>query len=181
MICGLDISTSIIGYTVLDKQGQLIELGNVNMTKPKGMDIWQKIDAMQLELANLCNRFKFEYLFVEDVKLNFAAGSSSMFTIIKLARFNGICSFWVRQATNLTPVYIAEGHARKMCGLKMLPKKKSGGKSHKEQAFEQMSEREPFLKWEWEKKRTGRVKDHHYDEMDSYIIARSGFIEFVAS
>ena len=35
MILGLDIGTSITGYTILDLDGNLVEMSHVNMTKIK--------------------------------------------------------------------------------------------------------------------------------------------------
>lgn len=180
MILGLDISTSVIGYTVLDDKGKLHKIGHIDLTKPKDMSMWQKIDVATRELQNLCKHHRCKHVFIEEVKKNFQAGSSSATVIVKMARFNGICSFWVRRMLDVDPIYIVESHARKVCGLKMQSKKKAG-KSHKEQAFDLMSQREPFVGKEWEKKRTGRIKDYHYDEMDSYIVARAGFLEFVAA
>ncbi len=182
MILGLDISTSTIGYALLDDNGVFRKMDHIDLMKPKDMTFWQKVDAARQALDALCRDQKIKHVFIEEVKKNFKAGESSATVIVKMARFNGICSSMVRQMTGgKDPTYIVEGHARKVCGLKMTSKKKAEGKSHKEQAFDQMSVRSLFKNRTWDLKRTGRIKDYHYDEMDAYIIVRSGYLEFVAN
>ena len=118
---------------------------------------------------------KITKVFIEEPLSKFTRGQSSASTIGLLLRFNGICSYFVHQNLSLDPIYLNPTSARSLCGLKIVSKKKSGGLSHKEQAFRQISSREPFLNKEWPLKRTGRIKDYCYDEIDSYVVAYGGF------
>ena len=181
MILGLDISTSTTGYTILDLDGNLIELGHIELKKIKD-GMWAKIDVMKHALRELNKRHNFSHVFIEEPLSKFSRGKSSSATISLLMRFNGIISYLIHQDMGLDPVYYPPSRARKICELKMLSKTacrkaKIKWKPQKEQAFDQMNARPPFIGYEWEKKRTGRLKDYCYDQMDSFVIARAGFVE----
>lgn len=182
MILGLDISTSVTGFTVLDLDGNLVELGHFELSKIKGT-MWDKVDVMKVKLHNLCKKYTFTNIFIEEPLSKFSRGKSSSATISLLMRFNGILSYIIHENIGIELVYYGPTPARKICGLKMLSKtackkQKIDWKPQKEQAFDQMNARPPFNgTYEWPLKRTGRLKDYCYDEMDSYVIARAGFIE----
>ena len=181
MILGLDISTSITGYTILDLDGSLIELSHIELYKIKD-GIWAKVDAMKAFIKELNSKHKITHVFIEEPLSKFSRGKSSSATISLLMRFNGIISYLIHQEMGLDPGYYPPSRARKMCGLTMLSKtaaKKCGQKwmPQKEQAFVQMCSRKPFIDYEWPKKRTGRLKDYCYDQMDSFVIAQAGFVE----
>lgn len=185
MILGLDISTSITGYTILDLNGNLVELGHIELKKIKD-GIWAKVDAMKDSIIELNEKFDITHVFIEEPLSKFSRGKSSSATISLLMRFNGIISYLIHQEMGLDPGYYPPSRARKICELKMLSKtasKKAGilWKPQKEQAFDQMCARKPFINYEWEKKRTGRLKDYCYDQMDSYVIAHAGFVECIAN
>lgn len=182
MICGLDISTSITGFTVLDLEGNLVELGHFELSKIKGT-MWDKVDAMKDHLHELCGRYDFDHVFIEEPLSKFSRGRSSSATISLLMRFNGILSYIIHERIGIELVYFGPTPARNICGLKMLSKTackklKIKWKPQKEQAFDQMNARPPFNgTYEWTFKRTGRLKDYCYDQMDSFVIARAGFLE----
>jgi hypothetical protein len=173
MILGLDISTSITGYTILDLNGNLVEMNHVNMTKIKD-GFWAKIDRMQEFVDELKGR-GITKVFIEEPLSKFTRGQSSAATISLLLRFNGICSYLVHKRLGLEPIYLNPTTARSLCKVKLVSKKKAGGLTHKEQTFQQITSREPFVDKEWPLKRTGRLKDYCYDEIDSYVIAFGGF------
>jgi hypothetical protein len=182
MICGLDISTSITGYTIMDLKGNLVELGHIDLKKIKG--IWKKVDEMKEFICHLNKTYKITNVFIEEPLSKFSRGKSSSGTISLLMRFNGIISYLIHQEMDIDPIYYPPSRARKICEIKMLSKaaaKKQGEKwkPQKEQAFDQMNSRDPFIDYEWPKKRTGRLKDYCYDQMDSYVIARAGFIDCI--
>lgn len=184
MICGLDLSTSITGYTILDMDGNLVEIGHFELNKIKGT-IWDKIDVMKTNLIELGKRFKLKHVFIEEPLSKFSRGKSSSATISLLMRFNGIISYIVHLYLGIDPDYYPPSRARKVCGLKMMNKsackrEKIPWKPQKEQAFDQMAAQPPFGKdYKWPLKRTGRLKDYCYDQMDSFIVAKAGFIELM--
>lgn len=175
MILGLDLSTSICGYTILNLDGSLNEIGHIELKKIKD-GIWVKVDKMKEFIRSLKGR-GITQVFIEEALSKFRRGKSNAATISLLLRFNGICSYIVYQELGVDPVYYSATSARKLCNLTIVSKKKSGGLSQKEQAFRQMCQREPFKDKEMPKKRTGKIKDHCYDEVDSYVVAYAGFVD----
>lgn len=177
MIFSVDISTSTLGYTILDDDGKIVKLSHLDLKKVSGF-----FDCVD-KFSELCDEIKKEYnitsIAVEEPKKNFAFGKTSVNTIVLLLRFNGVCCYVLRQKFGIEPVMISEGHARKVCELKFSNLVGPNGKkiSRKEQAFDQMITRPEFDKWPWDLKRTGKFKDYHYDEMDSYVIGFSFFKE----
>jgi hypothetical protein len=182
MLIGLDISTSITGYTILDLNGNLVEMGHFELKKIKG-DFWDKVDAMKNHIRDLGKRHELSHVFIEEPLSKFSRGKSSSATISLLMRFNGIISYIIHEYLGLTPAYFSPSGARKLCGLTMRSKAacrkaKIPWKPQKEQAFDQMNEQAPFNGvYDWPLKRTGRLKDYCYDEMDSFIIAKAGFLD----
>lgn len=186
MICGLDISTSVTGYTILNMDGSLVELGHFELSKIKG-PIWNKVDAMKSNIIDLGKKYDLTHIFIEEPLSKFSRGKSSSATISLLMRFNGILSYIIHEYIKVDPIYYPPSRARKICGLTMrskaaCKKEKIPWKPQKEQAFDQMNARPPFDgKYNWPKKRTGRLKDYCYDQMDSFVIAMAGFNEMIAN
>jgi Holliday junction resolvasome RuvABC endonuclease subunit len=172
-ILGLDISTSIIGACVLDEQFNIIKLTHIDFKKCK--DFWEKVDFARDALSKIIDEYKIDKFCVEEILLNFSPGFSSAGTIITLAKFNAIVSMIVREKLNTNPIYISASHARKLCGLKMLSKAKSGGISYKEQVVKYLTE--GCLKHiEFPKTKTGKYKPFVGDLCDSFVMAKAGMI-----
>lgn len=184
MILGIDISTSITGYTIMDMSGNLVELDHIELKKIKD-GLWAKVDKFKEFVNEINKKYEIEHVFIEEPLSKFSRGKSSSATISLLMRFNGICSYLIHQEMGIDPVYYAPSRARKLCGLKMksktaCKKDKIPWKPQKEQAFEQMNKQEPFCNgYDWPLKRTGRLKDYCYDRMDSFVIAKAGFVEMM--
>ncbi len=176
MFLGLDLSTSITGYTVLDENGNILIMSHINLTKYKN-NLWKKIDVVQYELNKIKEKYNIKYIFIEEPLSKFKRGKSSAYTIGLLMRYSGIISYLIYKDMGMVSEYLPVSYARKLCRVILLPKRKAKGKDHKHQTFDQMSLREEFSGRIWPMKKTGKLKDFCYDEMDSYVIARAGFIQ----
>lgn len=181
MILGLDISTSCTGWTVLSDDGELVDIGHIDF---KGSpNFWEKVDHAMLILDDVHERHRPTAFYVEESLQGFRPGLSSASTLLTLAKFNGLLSFFMRQKIGRDPVYISSAEARRACGLKMLQKKKHPhGWGHKEQTFDMISG--GLLKAHvWPDRRNAdptkplveRVPTWAMDECDSYVIARAGW------
>ncbi len=93
MYLGLDISTSIVGYCVLNSETKKREkIGYIDLTKET--DIYAKADKVMIELEDkVFNKYKLKEIIIEDAMGNFAIGKSKMQVIILLASFNGMVSY----------------------------------------------------------------------------------------
>jgi len=169
MILGLDISTSITGYTVLLANGKIAEIGHWD-TKHKETfsDLFHKAVFIKKQLTDLGNRYPLDNIFIESIAMRYTPGFSSSAVISLLTKFNGIVSWLCYEEFGIIPEYIPATSARKKCGITI----KRGTKA-KEQVMQFLLDNDPDFPVEYG--RTGKPKPYCYDEADSLIIARAGF------
>lgn len=182
MIIGLDISTSCIGWAVLDGDGELVAIGHINFKDAN--TLWEKADKAMEQLGMICDTHGPTAFYIEESLQGFRPGLSSASTLLTLAKFNGLLSFFMRQKLGRDPVYIPSAKARKLCGIKLLQKNKHPhAYGHKEQTFEAISGG-LLAGHSWKEKRNApadaplvrRVVDSAMDEVDAFVIARAGWL-----
>lgn len=168
MICGLDISTSITGATVLDENGKIVY--NEAWDTRKFKDHFEKANYVRSQASIMFERFEgIEEVYIEQSLQSFRSGFSSAKTLSSLSRFNGIVSWIVYSLTGIKPEYVSASSARKSCGIKV-PK----GVKAKEKVVEFLLDSEPQFMVEYTK--FGNIKPECFDKADSIIVARAGYI-----
>jgi len=175
-VLGLDVSTSITGVCLLDRDAvpdgtgnQIVVLDHVAFKKCK--TLWDKADTVAHFLNQVhVNHGSAEIIIaLEEPLLGFRPGMSSATTIASLLRFNGIVSYIARNTFSVEPQYLSAPHARKLCGMK-LQRPSIAGKSQKEQVFDHMSQHDlSYVKWPT--KKSGAIADWSRDATDAYVIA----------
>ena len=94
MILGLDVSTSITGATILDKEGEV--LYNEAWDTRKFKNFFVKAAYIEEKIVHLNKLYGgFEKVFIEQSLQTFRSGFSSAKTLSTLSRFNGIVSWLV--------------------------------------------------------------------------------------
>ena len=96
MILGLDISTSIVGATVLNNEGEVIYCEAWDLRNKKDFPtLYEKAQRVKQKLAILydAKKHRFKTIFIEQSLMAFRPGFSSAKTILTLAKFNGIVSY----------------------------------------------------------------------------------------
>ena len=173
MILGLDVSTSIVGATVLTDYGDVVyceawDLRNKNHFPT----LYEKAQRFQQELENLhfVNKYDIEEIFIEQSLQAFRPGFSSAKTLLTLAKFNGIISYICQKCYLKPPEFISASTARKACGIKV-----ERGKKAKEVVLNFLLDNEDSFSVEYTKH--GNPKPGSYDRADSYIIAKAGWIK----
>ena len=167
MILGLDISTSITGYALVDEDtGQLIEYGSFNLKKCK--DMFEKGLFIKGNLVELLQRHEVSKIFIEQPFTFFNSGGSSGKTMATLQRFNGIVSWIVYELLYIIPDYVGATKARKECGIKV-PR----GKKAKQIVLEYLIDNEKSFEIEYT--RYGNPKPESYDRADAIVIAKAGY------
>ena len=175
MILGLDLSTSISGLTVIDDVGKVLHCSHIDLKKFDSL--YNKTEQVRFILKQIIfdnYTLKPDKVFIESSLLTFAGGKSSASVIATLTKMNGIISYIIERDFCIVPEFIMATSARKNCGIKIV---KNGTKA-KEQCMQHFIQNEKwFVENNLQYKKTGKIKDFCYDEMDSAIIARAGFIQ----
>jgi hypothetical protein len=168
MILGLDISTSIIGLTIIDN-GSIIKTDALDLrNKNKYKDIFAKYNQVQGELMDIQREYNITHIFIEQSLQMFRSGFSSAKTLSTLSSFNGVVSYLCYREFGLKPEHISATSARKSCGITI----KRGTKA-KEQVVEFLLDNESKFVVEYTK--SGNLKPKYYDIADSIVIAKAGW------
>ena len=166
MILGLDVSTSITGITILEKDGKLVYNDCWDTRKYKSF--FQKVSYVEERISELSKLYgRFDRIFIEESLQSFRSGFSSAKTLSTLARFNGVVSWLVFRIFEMEPQYIGASSARKLCGLK-IPR----GTKAKQVVIQHILDNVPQIEIEYTKQ--NNIKPHCYDKADSWIIAKAG-------
>jgi len=166
MLLGLDISTSITGITILDKEGEIIYNDALDTRKYKSL--FEKARTLQEKLKEIKKSYKIKEIYVEKSLQSFRSGFSSAKTLSTLSAFNGIVSWMCFNIFNREPEYVAATSARKLCGIK-IPR----GVKAKPVVLKFLLDNEPTFVVEYTK--FGNPKPKYYDMADSIIVAKAGF------
>jgi len=168
MILGLDISTSITGYTLID--GDKIILNSAWDTR-KYKDFFEKVIHVKAGLEEVYKQYggQIDAVYIEQSLQSFRSGFSSAKTLSTLSRFNGIVSWIVFDKYKIKPEYLAATSARKLCGIK-IPR----GLKAKAVVLDYLLKNEPSFTIEYT--RHGNPKPDSYDRADSIVIAKAGLI-----
>ena len=168
MILGLDISTSITGYTILDHEGDILVCDHIDLRKEK--NFFNKIQMVNARLEDLENQYNIEHVYIEQSLQSFRSGFSSAQTLSLLSKINGIVS-WLcyNMFYSGEPKYLAATSARKLCGIKV-PK----GQKAKAVSLQFVVDNVPGFEVEYT--RYGNPKAGYSDRSDSYVIAKAGWL-----
>ena len=168
MILGLDISTSMTGATVLDKDGNITRCETWDFrNKRKYPTFFRKVEGAKLRLAEIWEWHKIEQIYVEQSLSRFRPGFSSAKTILTLAKFNGIVSWLCCDIFKIEPIYLSVGSARKACGIQV-PR----GENAKEVVLNFLLDKEDSFSVQYTKH--CNPVPGSYDRADSIVIARAG-------
>ena len=167
MILGLDISTSITGYTILDSSGEIVVCDHIDLRKEK--NFFKKIQIVNSRLEDIVKMYEVKAVYVEQSLQSFRSGFSSAQTLSLLSKINGIVSWLCYNLFDGEPKYLAATSARKLCGIKV-PK----GQKAKAVSLQFVVDNVPGFEVEYT--RHGNPKAGYADRSDSYVIARAGWI-----
>lgn len=166
MILGLDVSTSITGATILDKEGEV--LYNEAWDTRKFKNFFVKASHIEERIVHLNKLYGgFEKVFIEQSLQTFRSGFSSAKTLSTLSRFNGIVSWLVYRVLQTEPEYIAATSARKLCGIR-IPR----GVKAKGVVIQYVLDKVPGVTIQYTK--FNNPKPECYDKADSWVIAKAG-------
>ena len=165
MIFGLDISTSIVGFTAIDESGAIVANEAWDLRKIK--NIFQKADFIRKKFRDVPQYPK--QIFIEQSLQSFRSGFSSASTLSLLSRFNGMVSWLCYRELGVEPEYISAASARKECGIKI-----SRGTKAKQVVLQYVLDNVPDVSISYT--RYGNPKAECFDKADSWVIANAGWL-----
>ena len=161
MILGLDLSTSKIGYSIIDNKKKLI-VCDVMKLKPLALE--DRAEIFYLFMITLKNKYEIKEVFIEEPFSMFGGGRTTAGTMAKLQR----CSFAVKRVFKQNPVLIPANKARKSVGLKI-----KRGENTKKKVIEWVEKNYPkdFIV---EYTNYGNPRPGTDDKADAVVIALAG-------
>ena len=167
MILGLDVSTSKIGYSVIDENENLLLYGFVKFKKePFEERAW---DFFSNTLKEIDRKYKIKEVRIEEPFSMFSGGKTTAGTMSKLQRFNGMISLTAFRCFHMIPVLVPSRSARSKCGIKI-----KRGENTKKKVIEWVQQRFP-KDFKFELTRHGNPKPGTDDMADSIVVALSHF------
>jgi hypothetical protein len=171
-ILGLDISTTTIGLTLLNTEGEVEYIGYL---KPVGDTMYEKVASAFKQLDGTpIKTFKISAIYAEQPNIMFKAGFSTAQTLSKILRFNGAFLFTLSQMYGILPYEVMAVSARKqVTGVGRF-------KTDPKTAVFKWVDTNSKTKIDWptsdKGKNQGQPRPECFDMADSYIIARYGLI-----
>ena len=166
IILGLDISSSRIGYCLINEKEELLLVDEIKLKPSQSLE--ERADIFKDTMKIIKEHSEVEYVFIEQPFMAFSGGKTTAATMAKLQRFNGMCSYVVHDLFGHTPTLIQANKARGLVGLKI----KRGSKT-KLKVIEWVSKKYP-KEFIVEYTRHGNPKPGTDDKADSIVIANAG-------
>ena len=167
MILGLDVSTSITGFCVIDTQGEVITSDAWDMrNKRKFPTELVKAAYIKEQLLQLKVQYPIEKICIEKPFMFFKGGGSTAKTMATLQRFNGIVSWITCEVFDKEPSYMTASQARKVAGVNT-----GRGKDAKKEALAWLLANFPSVKVEYTTH--GNPKPKYFDIADAVVIAKA--------
>jgi len=165
MILGLDISTSITGYTVLDHGGNILACDHIDLRKEK--NFFKKVQIVRKCLEEIEGEYPIEQVYIEESLQSFNRAAGKSLSI--LSKINGIVSWLCYNMFYGEPKYFGARSARKLCGI-TIPR----GSKAKMVTFQFVVDSVPGFEVQYT--RHGNPKAGYTDRSDSYVIAKAGWL-----
>ena len=162
MILGLDVSTSVIGYTILNKDENIVKCEAWDLRNKRLFpDTYSKASFIKQKLLEIKKQYDISHVCIEEPFVFFRAGGSTAKTMAKLQAFNGVISWLCYDLFEFDPVHVSPAQARKLNGIKV-----SRGQKAKEVVLDYLLKNEESFTIEYTSK--GNPKPVSYDRALNY-------------
>lgn len=161
-VVGFDVSSSTIGFSVIDYDTNGLKLVSSGYIKPikKGSIIERIVDTRD-KINKIINEFKPDHIGIEDI-IQFMQGKSTAKTIIMLTTFNrmiSLCAYdYLKKSPELFNVMTIR-HGLKFS--KELPKKEE---------MPELVAKHLEIKFPYETNKKGKIKVENYDRADGIAV-----------
>ena len=166
IILGLDISSSRIGFCLINEKEDLLLVDEIKLKS--SMSLEDRADIFKQKMQIIKEHSEVDYVFIEQPFMAFSGGKTTAATMAKLQRFNGMCSYVVHDLFCRTPDLLQANKARGLVGLKI-----KRGDNTKLKVIEWVSKKyqQEFIV---EYTRHGNPKPGTDDKADAVVIALAG-------
>ena len=169
IILGLDISSSRIGYCLINEKEDLLLVDEIKLKSSQSLEERADIFKKEMEcIKRSLQQEEVDYVFIEQPFMAFSGGKTTAATMAKLQRFNGMCSYVVHHLFGSPAILLQANKARGLVDLKI-----KRGDNTKLKVIEWVSDKYPkdFLV---EYTRHGNPKPGTDDKADAIVIANAG-------
>jgi Holliday junction resolvasome RuvABC endonuclease subunit len=167
VILGLDVSTTRIGWAIINQKQELIDSGVFKTKKDQSLEERaENLSKNVLEPLSVVHRIS--EVRVEEPFSMFSGGKTTAKTMSSLQRFNGMVSLLAHQIWDNPPTMVNSRTARARCGIKV-PR----GTKAKVVIIEWVDNY--YEKFKVELTRHGNPKPGTDDEADAIVVALSHF------
>ena len=118
MILGLDVSTSRIGWAIINDKQELIDSNFYKTDKKKGLEE-RAVDLKENVLDPIMALHEITEIRIEEPFMMFSGGKTTARTMSSLQRFNGMVSLIAHQLLGKSPTLVGATTARSRCGIKV--------------------------------------------------------------
>jgi len=170
MILGLDISTSITGFCIMDGDGEIIRADVWDTrNKNKFETFFDKIQFVKDGLQEQQVQYPIQRIYIEQPFMFFGSGGSTAKTMAALQKFNGTVSWICYEIFKQQPIYFTAQQARKLNEIKV-----QKGEDTKKQILKWVLDTHPDFNVQYTHK--GNPKPKYFDIADAIVIAKAGLV-----
>lgn len=169
MILGIDLSTVVCGWCVIDEKGVVQDAGHIALAPYK--DLYRKLDFLSHTLSPLMYAHsQINEIWIEEpAKMYSSASTAHVMSLLQ--RWNGMVCAYLYRETGIAVNMIGSAQARARVGIKIKRQKKA---TTKNVIAEFVKANVPSFPDVWQYKKTGTLKDYCYDICDAYVVAEAG-------
>lgn len=170
---GLDISSSTIGWALLDENKTRIKLIDSGYIKPLASDkgsLFERLSQTKIEIGKLLDKYEPDNVAIEDIAF-YMKGKSNANTIIILATFNRMIGLYCYEFLNKEPQMISVLSIRNSI-KNYLNLEKTPEKEEIPSAIEKILNK----KFEWRFNKKGKIIKENYDIADGIAVGISSIL-----
>lgn len=166
IVLALDVSTRIIGYTVMSNEFEVLDCNYWDLSKIDKMI--DKAEYVYKALQELQHEYNITDVAIEECVSKFSGGRSSIKTISKLFFINILTQYQCFRIFNIYPTLLNVRRARNLADIKV-----NRGDDSKEVVFGIVKSRHENINWPRMKRDTTRFSKECYDMADSVVVGHA--------
>tara|TARA_Y100001963_G_scaffold101467_1_gene139577 strand:+ start:92 stop:643 length:552 start_codon:yes stop_codon:yes gene_type:complete len=170
MILGIDVSTTKVGLAVIDLDGKLKTYDLIKFKKDHTLE--EKAISFENKILKMDKYYNISSVYIEQPAMMFKGGKTTAFTMAKLQRFNGMCSYACMRVFEMPAVMVHPNTARKKMNIS-IPR---SVKDKKVYVINEVQKHYP--KFTYQMTKFGNPKPGTDDMADAIVVAYAGYSDY---